>query len=372
MSKDYYEILGVGKEASAEEIKKAYRRLAHQHHPDKQGGNEQKFKEINEAYQVLGSAEKRKQYDQFGQSFSGTGPGGMNWQDFAKANAQGGFDFSQGFGNTNFDFGDASDIEDLFSGIFGGGSARRRSDRRSRARDLEVELTLDFEEAVFGVNKKIVIEKNVICKQCEGVGAKKGSKVEMCSHCKGAGYIETVVRSFFGMVRQQQVCPACQGEGQTYAEKCATCQGAGIIRSREEITIEVPAGADNGTTLKLSGQGEAAGKSGKPGDLYIHLRVRPSKKFTRHGADIHGQLMINFTQAALGDKILIETLDGQVSLKIPSGISSGTVLKLSGQGVPHLNRRGRGDHLVKIIIDIPKNLSRKQKKILEELQAEGL
>jgi len=371
MSKDYYEILGVKKSASAEEIKKAYRSLAHQHHPDKQGGNEAKFKEINEAYQVLGNQEKRQQYDQFGQSFSGSGPGGMNWQDFARAQNQGGFDFSQGFGNANFDFGDAADIEDLFSGIFGGGS-RRRGNRSRRARDLEVELTLEFEEAVFGVRKKVVLEKNIICSQCEGIGAKKGSKVETCSHCKGNGYIETVARSFFGMVRQQQVCPACQGEGKTFAEKCSTCQGAGIVRRREEIDIEIPAGADTGTTLKLSGQGDAAGKNGQSGDLYIHVRVQKSKKFIRQGADIHVQININFTQAVLGDKVPIETLDGEVKLKIPAGIESGTVLKLSGQGVPHLNKRGRGDHLVKVFINIPKNLSRAQKKLLEQLQSTGL
>ena len=372
MSKDYYEILGVKKSASAEEIKKAYRELAHKHHPDKQGGNEQKFKEINEAYQTLGSAEKRKQYDQFGQSFSGTGPGGMNWQDFAKANSQGGFDFSQGFGNANFDFGDASDIEDLFSGIFGGGSSRRQRGRASRGQDLEVELSISFEEAVFGVKKKIIIEKNIICSDCHGQGAKKGSKVETCSHCQGQGQIETVVRSFFGMVRQRQVCPACQGEGKIFKDKCSTCQGAGIVRKREEIPIEVPAGADNGTTLKLSGQGEEVGKGKQAGDLYIHLRVEKSKKFIRQGADIHQQISINLTQAALGDKVKIETLDGQVNLKIPSGLQSGTILKLSGQGVPYLQKRGRGDHLVKVIVEIPKSLTRQQKKLLEELQSEGL
>lgn len=373
MSKDYYEILGVKKNATAEEIKKAFRQLAHKYHPDKGGGDEKKFKEINEAYQVLGNTEKRKQYDQFGQSFSGAGPGGMNWQDFARAQQQGGFDFSQGFQGANFDFGDIGDIEDLFSGIFGGSFRQGGKNKRSRAgRDIQLELTIDFFEAVFGTKKTITIERDDICSVCQGSGAKPGSEVKTCQQCQGRGQIDTVTRSFFGMVRSSQICPTCQGDGRIVSEKCTNCHGAGKSRKKENIEVEIPAGADNGVTLKFTARGDVLTKNGSPGDLYINLRVLPNQKFERHGSDTYQQIKINFSQAALGDKVLVDTVDGEVKLKIPAGITSGTVLKLAGQGIPNMNRRGRGDHLVKVIIDVPKSLNRQQKKLLNELKEQGL
>ncbi len=373
MSKDYYEILGVKKDASADEIKKAFRKLAHQYHPDKGGGDEQKFKEINEAYQVLGNAEKRKQYDQFGQSFSGAGPGGMNWQDFARAHQSGGFDFSQGFQGVNFDFGDLGDIEDLFSGIFGGSFRQSGKNRRSRnGRAIQLKLTIDFFEAVFGTKKTITIERDDICTVCQGSGAKPGSKVKTCEQCQGAGQIDTVTRSFFGMVRSTQVCPTCHGDGNIITEKCSNCHGSGKSKKRENIDVEIPAGADDGVTLKFAGKGDVLTKNGTPGDLYITLRVLPDKRFERHGSDVHQQIKITFSQAALGDKVTINTVDGQVKLKIPAGIASGKVLKLSGQGIPHMNKRGRGDHFVKVIVDVPKTLTRKQKQLLTELRENGL
>lgn len=371
MSKDYYEILGVTKGASQDEIKKAFRKLAHQHHPDKGNGDDKKFKEINEAYQTLSKPEKRKQYDQFGETHSGTGPGGMNWQDFARAQSQGGFN-SGGFDGSqgvHFDFGDLGDVEDLFSGIFGGRSRRQANQRGG---DIEAVLTIDFNEAVFGVTKEVELEKKVTCAHCQGQGAEPGSKVIACKQCQGSGQVEALQRSFFGTVRTVQACPSCQGQGKIFSSKCKKCLGQGIETKRVKIPIEIPAGADSGVTLKLTGQGEAGEQGKSAGDLYIRIQVKPSTKFIRHGDDIVDELNINFSQAALGDKINIDTLDGKVSLKIPAGVEPATILKLSGQGVPHMNKRGRGDHLVKIRIKTPKNLSRQQKKLLEEMKTEGI
>jgi len=371
MSKDYYEILGVAKGASQDEIKKAFRKLAHQYHPDKGSGDDKKFKEINEAYQTLGNPEKRKQYDQFGNAYSGAGPGGMNWQDFARAQNMGGFNSGGSNGNqgVHFDFGDLGDVEDLFSGIFGG---RGRRQTRQRGGDIEVILTIEFNEAVFGANKEIELNKNVVCTHCQGQGAEPGSKVTTCEQCQGSGRIEVLQRSFFGTVRTAQACPSCQGQGKIFSTKCKKCSGQGIETKKVKIPIEIPAGASDGVTLKLIGQGEAGEQGKSAGDLYIHLQVRPSAKFIRQGDDIVEELKINFSQAALGDKIKIDTLDGKINLKIPAGVEPATVLKLSGQGVPHMNRRGRGDHLVKIRIKTPKNLTRKQKKLLEEIKSEGI
>ncbi len=371
MAKDYYEILGVSRDASQEEIKKAYRRLAHKYHPDKEGGDEQKFKEINEAYQVLSNAEKRRQYDQFGQAF--TGAGGDSWQDFARAYGQGGFDFARGFSGGSFDFGDLGDLEDLFANIFGGGFSTARSTRRRRqGEDIEIELTIDFMEAVKGTKREIELYKYVSCDVCSSKGSAPGSKIITCSRCGGSGQVESVQRSFFGMMRSVQVCPVCQGEGKVFTEKCRSCGGAGRKREKIKLEVNIPAGVETGTTLKLSGQGHAGNLGQRPGDLYVHINVRPSPKFKREGDNIISELNISFSQAALGDKVEIKTIDGPVNLKIPAGVQSGQLLKLSGKGVPHLNRRGRGDHLVKIKIVTPKSLNRRQKQLLEQLRDVGL
>lgn len=365
MATDYYKILGVDKNASQEDIKKSFRKLAHQHHPDKEGGNADKFKEINEAYQVLGNEDKRKQYDQFGPAFSnnaGGGAGGFNYQDFARA--QGGNPFGQGQGGFNFDFGDMEDLGDIFGSFFGGGG-QRQTRHQTKGADLEVELTLDFEEAVFGVEKHIKLRKNVTCDVCNGNGAEPGSKIETCPTCKGSGYVSKMQQTFLGNIRSQSVCPQCQGEGKIYDKKCHKCHGAGVFSSEEEIKVKVPAGIDNGQSLRLSGKGEAQGK-GTPGDLYVRIKVRPNKNFVRKGYNIYSKAQVLVSQAILGDKIQVETVDGPVSLKIPEGTQSHTEFKLKDKGIPHLEGRGRGDHLVEVIVHIPKNLSRQQRKLIEE------
>lgn len=369
MGKDYYEILGVGKNASHEEIKKAFRKLAHQYHPDKAGGNEAKFKEINEAYQVLGNEEKRKQYDQYGTTFDQAGfqqQYGVNWDDFIRQAASG-FSASGDFG-----FGDLGDIfGDLFStggGDFGFG--RQRTVRRKKGHDISIDMTLEFHEAVFGVGKEVKLYKTVKCPHCHGNGAEPGTKIKTCQSCHGQGIVEQVQRSFFGMIRSQTVCPTCQGEGSSYETACRECHGKGRVRKTETLMIKVPAGIADSQTMRFSGQGEAGERGGRTGDLYVSFHVKPDKRFQREEDDIVSQVEITFPQAALGATVEIETLDGSKQLKIPSGIQSGKIIKLSNLGVPILGTHQRGDHLIEIIVKTPTHLSRKQKKLLEEFAKE--
>lgn len=366
MSKDYYNILGVSKNSSPEEIKKAFRKLAHEHHPDKQSGNEEKFKEINEAYQTLGNEQKRQQYDQFGQSFggAGAGQGSGGFQDFSRNNP-----FGQGFSSQgyNFNFGDFEDLEYVFGGLgdlFGGG--RKSNKKAARGRDLEVELDADFLESVFGAEKIIDLQKDINCSVCQGSGAEPGSQVSNCLHCGGRGRVQRMQQTIFGNIATEAVCPECQGEGKKIEKKCRHCQGQGIVKGSEKIKINIPAGISDGQSLKLSGKGEAASK-GPAGDLYLKVHVRPNKKFNRIGDDIASEARISVRQAVLGGKIDIETVDGPVALKIPEGTQSHTQFRLKEKGVPHLQSRGRGDHLVDVIVDIPKHLDRQQRKLIEDL-----
>jgi len=369
MGKDYYNILGVGKTASQEEIKKVFRQKAHQCHPDKVGGDEAKFKEINEAYQVLGDQKKRAQYDQFGSAFEHGQAGG----DFS------GFDgfrdfsgFANGF-NVNFE-----DLGDVFGGlgdIFGFGGGRQRGARARRGNDIEVTLTIDFFEAVFGVEKDISLQKTVKCDRCQGNGGEPGAKIETCKTCRGSGRVSRVQRTIFGQMQTQTACPDCAGEGKTFSQKCSKCGGNGLVRELTSLKVKIPAGIDEGELIRLSGQGEAGAKGASAGDLYLKIRVKPDKRFERDGYDIKSIVEIKFSQAALGDKIEVETVDGPVKLKIPEGTQSDTIFRLRDRGVIKLSGRSpfgnaqgkRGDHLVKIIIKTPTGLSRKQKKILEEL-----
>ncbi|MBI5765915.1 molecular chaperone DnaJ [Candidatus Falkowbacteria bacterium] len=372
MAKDFYDILGVAKSANQDEIKKAFHKLAHQHHPDKDSGNADKFKEANEAYQTLSNPEKRKQYDQFGSAFGASGgPGGFNYSDFARAqgnNPFGGFQ-PGGFNNVNFDFGDLGDV---FSSFFGGAQTRTRKSKRGD--DVEIELAVDFEEAVFGAEKIIDLQKKILCDRCGGNGAEPGSKINTCPTCGGSGQTIKSQQTIFGNFQTQAICANCRGAGKIREKKCAKCNGAGVAYGAERIKVKIPAGIANRQALKLSGKGEPASThlgepapGGMAGDLYITIRVRPSKEFKRQGDDILSQYHISIRQAVLGDKVNIETVDGPVKLKIPEGTQSQTKFKLRDKGVPQLNSRGRGDQIVEIIVDIPKNISKKQKTLLDEL-----
>ncbi|MDO8593186.1 MAG: molecular chaperone DnaJ [bacterium] len=356
MSKDYYNILGVNKNASADEIKKAFREKAHKFHPDKLGGDEAKFKELNEAYQVLSDQKKRSQYDQFG-------------SDFERAQTGGGFSGFSGFdgGGFNINMDDLGDIMGNFGDIFGfsgGGSGRRRA---SRGSDIEVTLNISFIEAVFGTEKEINLKKNIACSRCHGDGAEPGAGRETCPTCHGSGRVIKTQRTILGSVQVQATCPTCQGEGKIIKEKCKQCKGHGIVSEVVKLNLKVPSGINNGESIRYSGQGEAAPRAGQPGDLYIRVRVAPDKRFARQDYDILSRAEISVALAALGGKIDVETVDGPVELKIPEGTQSGRVFRLKDKGVPHLHGRGRGDQLVEVIVKTPTGLSRKQKEMLREL-----
>lgn len=360
MAKDYYKILGVEKGASKEEIKKAFRKLAHEFHPDKKGGDAEKFKEVNEAYSVLSDDSKRAQYDQFGQ-YTGAGPqGGFNWGDFASQ----GFDFSGfnqgGFSAEGFDFGD------IFSEFFGG-----RKSRVPRGRDISIDIELSFEEAVFGVDRNVVINKISLCNVCGGNGAKKGAEMVTCNTCNGKGKIREMKRTVFGSIEVAHTCETCFGSGKVPKEKCENCNGVGVLKREEEIKIKVPAGIDDGEMIRLSSMGEAV-KSGQPGDLYIKVHVRRHKLFRKEGNDLIMNLEVKLSDALLGTDYPVETLEGRSVLRIPEGTNTGDVLRIKGKGVPSQAGRGRGDILCLVKVLIPKKLSKASKEAINRLKEEGL
>lgn len=351
---DYYKTLGVEKGASEEEIKKAYRKLAHKYHPDKEGGDENKFKEINEAYQVLSDKSKRAQYDQFGQTFSGAG-------------GNGGFSGFEGFGQGGFGgFSGAGGWEDVFSDIFGGG---RSSRYQETGRDIQTDVEITFAEMVSGTKKEIKLYKNVVCDVCNGSGGTPGSKEETCSDCQGTGRIRKSIRTILGTIAQDAVCDRCKGRGKVYAEKCKKCHGEGIHKEEKIIPIEIPAGINSGQTISVRGEGEA-GKFGAPsGDLFINVHVLRHEKFTRDEEDnINSEEKISFAQAALGDKIDVETIEGKISMKVPAGTQNGEIFRIRHMGVPFLRGGGRGHHHVKIRVVVPKKLSRREKELISELR----
>ncbi len=367
MAKDYYSILGVEKTATKDELKKAFYKLAHQYHPDKKGGDAEKFKEINEAYQVLGDEEKRKQYDQFGTTFDGASGAGFNWQDFAQGGGFNAGGFNINFDNVNFGF------EDVFSSMFGGGFGPEQQSKRNRkGRDLEIELDIDFSEAAFGVDRDISLNRLSECSKCHGTGAEPGSTMHTCDHCGGKGRTEHVRNTILGGMRTVSECHTCHGTGKLYDKKCNECDGKGTEKKKSTIKISVPAGIDNGETLRLSGQGEAGAHGAPAGDLYVHIRVNPDKHFKRDGYDVVSEELIHFSIAVLGGKKEIQTLDGKVDLKIPAGTASGQVFVLKGKGIHHLRRGGRGNHLVRVVIETPQKLSKEQKVLMEKLKEEGL
>ena len=355
MAKDYYKTLGVEKNASQDEIKKAFRTLAHKHHPDK-GGDEKKFKEASEAYQVLSDEKKRGEYDTYGSA----GPG----QGFGGGQGGGGFGgFQGGFSSQGFD---GVDLNDIFGDFFGGG---RRAEAR-RGRDIAVDLQVLFSEAVFGVEHKVRITKTSACDTCDGNGAKPGSKMKECSQCKGSGRVQENVRTILGTFAQERECTVCHGAGKIPEEKCTTCKGAGVVRKEQEITIRVPAGIQNGEQVRLTGAGEAI-QNGVAGDLYVRIHVGQHKIFKREGANLSMPLQVKLTDALLGAIYPIETLDGKIELKIPRGVSSGEVLRVREKGVP-FNGKHRGDLLIKLEVKTPTKLSRNAEKLIDDLRKEGL
>lgn len=360
MSKrDYYEVLGVSKDASADEIKKAFRKAAVKHHPDKEGGDETRFKEINEAYDVLKDQQKRQRYDQFGHAGVG-GNGGAEGYSGSPFEGFGGFNGQ----NVHFDFGDGG-LGDIFGQFFGGGTRTERGP--ARGRDVEASLTLRFEEAVFGVEQAVELDMDDECAHCRGTTLEPGYSMKTCPTCKGAGQQTRVMNTIFGHIQQAVTCETCRGTGKVPEKVCSICKGKGIERRRQSITLKIPAGIDDGATIRLKERGEAVG-GGVRGDLYVHIRVKAHKKFTREGDIILSEEHVPMVDAALGTEITVDTVDGSVRMKVPAGTQSGSDFKLSGHGIPHVRSTSRGPHIVSIVVDTPTKLSKKQRELLEDFR----
>lgn len=353
--KDYYDVLGVSKDASQDEIKKAYRKLSKKYHPDlnKEPGAEQKFKDVNEAYETLGDDQKRQQYDQYGSA----GPQGQGFGGFGG----GGQDFS-GFGGGGFD--------DIFSQFFGGGGGRRRDPSApTPGRDLQYTMTLKFEEAIFGKTTSIKYQRDAQCDTCHGTGAKPGTSPVTCSKCGGRGVIDVIQNTPLGRMRSQTTCDVCGGTGKEIKDKCTTCGGTGHVSQNHELKVNVPAGVDDGQQMRLQNQGEAGDNGGPYGDLYIIFHVTPSREFRRDGADIYFDQPISFSQAALGDEIQVKTVHGNVKLKVPAGTQTETNFRLRGKGAPKLNGKGNGDEHVTVHVETPKGMNKRQKEALAAFAA---
>ena len=358
MSKrDYYEVLGVSKTATQDELKKAYRKLARKYHPDLNKDNEEaaeKFKECNEAYSVLSDDQKRAQYDQFGHAaFENGGMGGG-----------GGFGGAGGFGG--FGGSGMEDIFDMFFGGQGGRGGNRAKTGPQRGADLRFDLEITFEEAAFGLEKEINLYRDETCDHCHGEGAEPGSKVESCPECNGTGYVRFTQNTMFGQMVNERPCSRCKGEGKIISEPCKECRGKGTVKRNKKLKVKIPAGVDNGSRLRVSGEGEAGAKGGPNGDLYVYLYVKPHKFFERDGTTVLCEVPINIVQATLGADIKVPTLDGQVTMKVPEGTQPGKVLRLKGKGIPSLRGGSRGDQLVRIKVVVPTKLSDKQKDALRK------
>ena len=352
--KNYYDILGVKKDASDAEINRAYRKLAAKYHPDvnHEPGAEEKFKKINEAYEVLHDQQKRAQYDQFG-----------------SAGPQGGFGGGQGFGGFGqggFSQGGFGDFGDIFSDLFGGGRARRDPSAPRQGRDLQYNMTLDFMDAIFGKETTIKYDREAECDVCHGSGAKPGKSPSTCHTCGGSGVVMQRRQTMMGMMQSQTVCPTCHGTGKEIRpeDQCDKCHGSGHIQEKHKLKVKVPAGIEDGQQMRLQHQGEAGTNGGPYGDLYIVFTVTPSRDFKREGSTIYVDQDISFAQAALGDKIKVKTVHGDVDLKIPAGTESETSFRLRGKGVPHINGNGNGDEHVTVHVKTPKNLNKRQKEAM--------
>ncbi len=348
--RDYYDILGVPRGANDDEIKRAYRKLALQYHPDRNSEPDapERFKEATEAYQILSDAEKRSLYDRYGhQAFERGGVGSVDFGNFVGLN-----------------------IEDLFESFFGTPGARGARQRVQRGQDLRYDLTLTLEEAVFGTTREITLNKHATCRRCSGVGMEPGTQPAKCPRCEGSGEIRRVQQSIFGQFVNVTLCDRCNGEGSIIADPCVECQGRGVVRSRQTISIEVPAGAEDGLQLRKSGEGEPAPRGGVPGHLYVVVHVQPHRYFKRQGNDLLLEVPINVAQAALGAEFSVPTLDGkQVTVKLPPGTQNGRIIRVRGEGVPYLREHGRGDLQVHIRVRVPSELTDEQKKLFRQLAA---
>jgi len=357
--RDYYEVLGVEREATAEQIKKAYRKLAVKYHPDKNPGDkeaEEKFKEVSEAYEVLSDPSRRQKYDQFGhQAFGpGTGGGGAGFGGF------GGIDLEEALRTFMGASGGGSSIFDDFFG----GSSRGGASSRSRGADLRYDLEIDFEEAVLGSERDMTLSVNEQCDACDGSGAEKGTKKESCAQCGGSGYVV----SSSGFFQMRQTCPICRGSGQVIKTPCKKCRGSGRMKVERHLTLKIPAGVETGSRLRLSGKGEGGVKGAPAGDLYVVLHVRPHDLFQRQDTDIYIEMPVPFDIAALGGQVRVPTIGGYAKLKIPAGTESGRVFRLRGKGVKSIHGIGSGDQHVRVVIEVPQNLDKNQKGLIKDLQ----
>lgn len=370
--KDYYTILGVPRNASDEEIKKAYRKLAHKYHPDK-GGDEQKFKEINEAYQVLSNKDKRAQYDRFGRVFEG---GAGDQSGFSWGFGPGfGFDpeamreqFEEDFEGADFGFGQ------IFEDFFGfGGPTRAKAERRNRGKDIEVDIELPLEAVLRGHEETIPVYKFIQCARCQGSGGEPGTKIKECFSCRGSGEVQKIQKTFLGSFTHTAICPECHGEGNKPEKFCNVCKGEGRIQGEEDVKVFIPAGVDTNQRIRIDSMGDAGKRGSKAGNLYIRIFVKKHPVFERRGDNLYVTVPISFSRAVLGDEIEVPTLEGKnILLKVPAGTESGKILRISGKGVPHYSGYGRGDLYVELRVRTPKRLTKKQKELMEALKKEGM
>lgn len=345
VKRDYYEVLGVNRDCSPEELKRTFRKLAMELHPDRNPGNpeaESRFKEAAQAYQILSDPERRRSYDMFGHAGVGSGPGGAD-----------GF---EGFG-----FGD------IFDAFFGSGFGGRGQGRNMRGSDLRYDLTIGFEEAYIGAEHEIEVPRLISCERCAGNGAEPGSQVEACGTCGGSGQVRRAAQSIFGQVVNVVSCPACQGQGKIVRQPCSTCRGQGRVERSKRLKLRIPAGVDTGSQIRLTGEGEAGVRGGPPGDLYVVIRVRPHPQLTRRDQDVVFELKVNMVQAALGDRIEVPTVDGPVEVAIPAGTQYGQTFRLAGKGIPHVRTGRRGDQFVVVQVVVPKDLGSTQKALLKQI-----
>ncbi len=359
MPADYYDILGVTKDSSSDEIKKAFYKKAHQYHPDKKTGNAEKFKEANEAYQVLSNKEKKSQYDQFGQTFEQAQSGG--------AGSYGNNPFG-GFNGQNYNVNlEDFDLGDIFSSFFGDKRKARGNRNAVVGNDVSIDLNINFEEANSDIDKEIELYKKIQCPNCNGQGNEPGTKINTCKNCQGSGQVTQARQTMFGMFSQATTCPECQGNGQIFEQNCSKCKGKGQIKGYKKISITIPAGIRDGQTLELSGKGEEGQKGGEPGNLYITIHVASHKYFKRKEDDLIYELPLSFTQSALGSEIEIPTLNSKIALKVPAGVQTGKIFIIDGKGFPHLNQQGSGDMLIPVRVITPIKLNKKEKELLLEL-----